>query len=219
MLRRLLIVTLLSAVAAAQARAPERKVDGTTLSSERAPKVKIELPRAVTYVGSSRWNLYDVADCELHAFAEADSQKRVERLYWIQFEGYLPSKPELAHTYDSPRHLTIAGMDFYVDTWVRKNDAEVIPGSDREHIESLLQKKGYTNPPSMMYVRLVHLLDPQKRRELMIIYGEDLAPTGLTAADLEPKGRAYDHWPEIERRLIERAQKQIKIEPSSSKGE
>ena len=31
-------------------------------------------------------------------------------------------------------------------------------------------------PSGMMYVRLVHLLDDQKRKELMIIYGEDLAP-------------------------------------------
>ncbi len=34
----------------------------------------------------------------------------------------------------------------------------------------------------MKYVRLVHLLDEQRRKELMIIYGEDLAPTGFTAA-------------------------------------
>ena len=29
-------------------------------------------------------------------------------------------------------------------------------------------------PANAMYVRLVHLLDEAKRRELMIIYGEDL---------------------------------------------
>ena len=38
-------------------------------------------------------------------------------------------------------------------------------------------------PAGMKYVRLVHLLDEQKRRELMIIYGENLAPTGFTAAE------------------------------------
>ncbi len=58
------------------------------------------------------------------------------------------------------------------------------PGSDREHIDTMVRNKGYTMPAGMMYVRLVHLLDDQKRKELMIIYGEDLAPTGLTVADL-----------------------------------
>jgi hypothetical protein len=58
----------------------------------------------------------------------------------------------------------------------------------------------------------VHLLDESKRKELMIIYGEDLAPTGYTAADLQPGGKAYDRWPAIEKGLIERAQQKIAIQ-------
>ena len=63
-----------------------------------------------------------------------------------------------------------------------------------------------------MCVRLVHLLDEQKRKELMIIYGEDLAPTGLAAAELKKGGKAYDQWAAIEKSLMERAEKKIKIE-------
>src|SRR5207237_10808278 len=55
-----------------------------------------------------------MADCELHAFVDADPQKNVQRLYWVQFEGYLPTRPELKHNYDSPRHANIGGMDFYL---------------------------------------------------------------------------------------------------------
>jgi hypothetical protein len=32
---------------------------------------------------------------------------------------------------------------------------------------------------------------------LMIIYGEDLAPTGFTAAELSESGKAHDRWPGI----------------------
>src|SRR5207248_11374142 len=74
--------------------------------------------------------------------------------------------------------------DFYVDTWVRSRDADVRPGSDVEHIGALIRAKAYHMPAAMMYVSLVHLLDQQKRKELMIIYGEDIAATGLTASDL-----------------------------------
>jgi hypothetical protein len=35
----------------------------------------------------------------------------VKRLYWIQFEGYLQSRPELHHTYDSPRHTKLGSED------------------------------------------------------------------------------------------------------------
>jgi hypothetical protein len=63
-----------------------------------------------------------------------------------------------------------------------------------------------------MYVRFVHLLDEQKRKELMIIYAEDLASTGFTAADLKKGGKAYERWAEIDKGLVERAKERIKIE-------
>jgi hypothetical protein len=202
----------LAAFFAAQTSAPERRVEGHTIHSEHDPNVRIEFPKSVFYVGADRWNLYDIADCELHAFVEPDPQKNVRRLYWVQFEGYLPSKPDLAHEYDSPRHVTLGGLDFYVDTWVRANNAETQKGSDRQHIEELIGRKGFHMPAAMMYVRLVHLLDERKRKELMIIYGEDLAPTGFSAADLGPGGKEFKRWPVIEKDLLERTQKQIAVE-------
>jgi hypothetical protein len=71
-------------------------------------------------------------------------------------------------------------------------------------------------PAGMMYVRFVHLLDEQKRKELMVIYGENLVPTGFTAADLKKGGRAYDQWPVIEKSLVERAEKKIVIEEAAN---
>lgn len=217
MLRSMVVLALClfyAATATAQTATPERKVLGGVVTSERDPAVRIELPKAAQYVGADRWALYGIADCELHAFVEADTQKKVQRLYWVQFEGYLPSRPDLHHTYDSPKHTTIAGIDFYVDTWVRARDATTQSGSDREHVEALLRAKGYRMPEAMMYVRLVHLLDKENRKELMIIYGEDLAPTGFTAADLSESGKAHEHWPAIADALLERAEKRITIGPS-----
>jgi hypothetical protein len=166
-----------------------------------------------------------IADCELHAWVEASEadaprgvrrknvgRKNVRRLYWVQFEGYLPSRPDLHHTYDSPKHATIGGMDFYVDSWVRTKDAKTEAGSDREHIEAQVRAKGYRMPEAMMYVRLVHLLDKEKRKELMIIYGEDLASTGFTAAELSEDGKAHDRWPGIADGLLERAEGNVRVE-------
>ncbi len=210
--RQIAVVMLLSIFLPAQDSRPERKVEGNVIASERDPAVRVHLPQSAQYVGADRWILYDVADCEVHVFVEANAQKNVQRLYWVQFEGYVPTKPELQHTYDSPRHTNIAGMDFFVDTWVRAKGDEVRSGSDREHIEALIRAKGYHMPDGMMYVRLVHLLDEQKRKELMIIYGEDVAPSGYGAADLQPKGKAQDQWPALEKELIERAKAKITIE-------
>ncbi len=195
-----------------QTTAPERKVESNAVLSPHDPNVRVQFPQSAQYLGADRWNLYDIADCELHVFVDSDAQKNVQRLYWVQFEGYLPSKPDLAHTYDSPRHATLGGWDFYVDTWVRAKDAETRKGSDREHVEALIRSKGFHMPPGMMYVRLVHLLDAQKRKELMIIYGEDLAPTAFSVAALSPGGKAFEWWPAVEKDLLIHAERKVTIQ-------
>jgi len=188
---------ILLAGLAGQTQKPVRKVSGSVISSSHDPAIQIQLPKAVKYAGADRWVLYGVADCELHAFAEPDGQNNVKALYWVQFEGYIPSRPALHYEYDSTRHVTIGGMDFFVDTWVRSNEEKIREGSDREHIENLISARGLKMPAGMAYVRLVHLLNAQKRKELMIIYGEDLAPTGLTASDLREGGNAHLSGPPL----------------------
>ena len=211
LLKRILIVVLLGGSLAAQITRPERRVERNVIVSEHDPKAQIRLPQAVQYAGADGWVLYGVANCELHGFVETDREHNVQRLYWVQFEGYIPEKPSLKYEYDSPRHTTIGGLDFCVDTWTRARDEKTRAGSDREHIEAMIRAKGYKMPAGMMYVRLVHLLDEQKRKELMIIYGEDLAATGFSAAELGKGGKAYEQWPAIEKGLVERAGQKIAI--------
>jgi hypothetical protein len=79
----ILLVLIAVACPAGDVRAPERKVENNFIVSVREPKVRIELPKSVQYVRADRWLLYDIADCELHGFVEADSQRKVAQLYWI----------------------------------------------------------------------------------------------------------------------------------------
>ena len=216
MLKQIIVVISCCAFFATQNQAPDRRVEGNTITSEHDPKLRIRLPESVQYVGADRWVLYGIADCELHAFVKADEQKNVQALYWVQFEGYIPTRPDLHHAYDSPRHATIGGLDFYVDTWPRSNEEKAESGSDREYIDALIHAKGYKIPANMMYVRLVHLLDAEKRKELMIIYGEDLAPAGFTAADLREGGKAHGQWPALEKGLVERAKTKIALKETGN---
>ena len=194
---------------------PEGAVFDNTLISQRDPAVEIKLPGSAHYVGADRFlltdpRLGDFDDCELHAFVDSQDGRSIRELYWVQFEAYLPSQPSLHHTYDSPRHLTIAGLDFYVDTWVSSGSTRPVPGSDEAHLESLLASHGYRRGDSMS-VRLVHLTDATKRKELMIIYAEALAPTGYTAAQLKEGGAEHATWTAIEDGLIRRAKQRISI--------
>jgi hypothetical protein len=212
LVNRILAILLFCICAPAQSTRPARIVAQNVITSTYDPAARIGVPGKAHYLGADRWVLYGMADCELHAFVDANPEKLVQRLYWVQFESYIPTRPELHHTYDSPKHATLGGMDFYVDSWVRRKNEENRAGSDVEHIMGLIAKNGYHMPEAMMYVRLVHLLDDQKRKELMIIYGEDIAPYGFAAAALQPGGKAHDRWPAMADGLLQRAKQNVNIE-------
>ena len=213
-MRTLLIITLLSCTALSRENTkPERQVQANVLTSKRDPKIRIELPKSARYVGAVRWPLFGVADCEVHVFVVANTQKVVQRLYWLQFEAYLPSRPELHYGYPFTKTETLSGMLFDVRARFGASSDTPKPGSDLEHVHALLRAKGYQLPEAMMNVRLVHLLDEQKRKELMIIYAEDLYPTGFTTNDLLPGGKRSGQWPSLETSLIQRAKKALALSP------
>jgi hypothetical protein len=205
------ILLLASPLAVAEDSSPERQVSGHTIESARDPAVRIELPASARHLGAHRWTLYDVADCELHVFVEADASKRVQRLYWIQFEGYIPSKPDLHYDYSENGTTEFAGRPFFVNASTGEPNRTPRAGSDLEQVQKLVRSNGYTLPEHSINVRLVNLFGAN-RKELMIIYAEDLKPMGLTSADLNAGGRAEREWPSIERKLIEEAKKRIKLE-------
>jgi len=183
-----------------------------------AEGITVRVPEAATYVGSERFNLYGVADAEVHVFVEADAGKRMRRLWWVQFESYLPSLPYYHYDYSSDRRAELGG----VTTWLRSNPASTSSpmraGSDREHVIGILKRAGIAIPAEVMNVRMVQLLDDPKgtgqgaRRELMVIYSEDLALSGKTLAELTTDGKPNEQWAPIEEALVRRAKQSVAIE-------
>jgi hypothetical protein len=205
------LLLLSCSVVCAQSASPERQVRGNSVVSERNPAVRIELPEQARYMGAHRWTLYDVADCEVHVFIEADETKRVQRLYWIQFEGYIPSRPDLQYDYSENGKTDFAGRQFFVNASFSEPNRTPRTGSDLEQVQRLIRSNGYTLPAHSINVRLVNLFE-NDRRELMIIYAEDMKPTGFTPADLNAGGAAEKEWPRIERQLLENARARIALE-------
>ena len=189
-----------------------RSAKGDTLSSPELPKLKLKFDKAFKYVGGHTFILYDVARAEQHFFVDADKDGNVSRLYWIQFEGYLPSNKH-AYNYDSPKKVNIGGLDFFADTWARKIEPnQGRPDSDGNMARKFLASKGYkTASDEVMMQRLVNMVTPDNRSELMIIYLEVLTPTGFAAADLNEGGKAADKWPTIADALLQRAKKGMEI--------
>ncbi len=189
-----------------------RTAKGNTLSSPELPKLKLRFDDDFKYAGGQSFILYNVARAEQHFYVDADQDGKVSRLYWVQFEGYLPSNT-YAYDYDSPKKVTIGGLEFFADVYARKVDPkEGRPDSDGNKAREFLLSKGYkVAGDEVMMQRLVNMVTPDNRTELMIIYLEVLTPTGLTAADLNKGGKAESKWPEISAGLLKRAIEDLRI--------
>ena len=191
---------------------PAASVSGNVVSHS-GEKVRIRVPAEAAYAGSERFNLYGVADAEIHVFVEADSAKRMQRLYWVQFESYLPSNDHRYNYADGNTRFDLWGG---TPTWLvwgpRLTSAPYRAGGDRESVMRILSKAGYTIPAEVLNVRMVQMLDDPEgsgrgRRELMIIYSEDLAATVLPV-DV----KVTDAFKPLEKPLIDRATSAVTVE-------
>ena len=203
-------IVLLGLLCTARAAAPERQVADNRVISRSDPEVTIEVPSSAKYLGADRWDLYGLADCEIHVFAEAVNG-RLEAVYWIQFESILPSQPTSQYAYWSDELVTISGMYFNRRTHFGPTHELPKAASDNERVRHLLERAGYELPADIMSVRLVHLTDETYRKELMIVYIEDLAATGHTSAQLMDGDKPVLAWEGIRSDFLRRAQKRIRI--------
>lgn len=208
-----LVLTVCFLFLGALASTPQtRTVKDRTLTSKEMPAVRLEFSEPFKYAGGHSFILYEVANAEQHFFVDADKDGRIKRMYWVQFEGYLPSN---THTYDykSTKTVNLGGLEFIADAYARNIKANPgRPDSDGNRARAFLATKGYRlGSDEVMSQRLVHLVDEAKRNELMIIYLEDLGAMKLTAADLAQSGKAAGQWEAISKDLLERALKGMKL--------
>jgi hypothetical protein len=189
----------------------QRTGQDTILRSEKSPVVKIQIDPEFKYAGSTSFILYDVARVEQHHFVVADAQRRVVRLLWFQFEGYLENN-EHRYRYPPMETIIINGFTFLHDgdVWNIDEDYAERPTSDSAHVVDYLRQHGYTLADSAMFKRLVWL-DEDLRNELMIIYAEALDPTGDHLPDVAEGGPASTDRAAWFRALGERSLSSFKI--------
>jgi hypothetical protein len=160
---------------------PERSVAANVLISRANPAVSIRVAAAFKYVGAQRFILRDVADAEQHVFVDAApavTPQAVLRMYWIQFERYLPGR---GGTYDYSADAPRSEWGWPWRLHIRRFDAPAVIGSDRHQVDEMLRRAGYRVPTVADRVRLVYVPETDRRQELMIIYLEPAAADGGSA--------------------------------------
>jgi len=187
--------SLLSSIAYAQADADSqtRRVKGQVLRSASLPPIRIRFGNEFKYVGSQHFILYDRAQVEQHFFVDADKQRRIKRMYMVQFEGYLPN---ISGSYNYPvtKTVSLAGQSYIADAEIVPNVRAAIKQdtqSDVARAASFLESKGYRVGEGIVFQRFVRLVDEAKRNEFILLYVEDFSGTGLDPAEKENAMREF----------------------------
>lgn len=150
-----------------------RSVHANRINSHTLPAAGIAVDSAFTYVGGPRVQLYGIAHAEQHLFVIADEQRVIERLVWVQFEGFLPDN-QRSYRYPVTQTVDLAGCPFIYDTSTVAIEGAVArrPDSDLAAARAFLHALGYQLRGEVRAQRFVHLIGTEKRHELMIIYAE-----------------------------------------------
>jgi hypothetical protein len=192
-----------------------RSVSGNDLISNNDPAVILRFGPSFRYVGGQKFVLYGVADTEQHFFVETTANDKLKSVYWVQYEAYLPDKLYTYDYDDSPLRVTLNDHEFYTDTDVVEFDSnrKRRRGTDGAAARQFLASKGYVFPNDFAYARLVYLTDESRQKELMIIFIDDLASRGLTAADLKEGGASASRWAKVEQTHLDRIRNTLTVLP------
>lgn len=192
-----------------------RTVEGNQLTSTFDPPAILRFAPEFEYLGGQKFILYGVADTEQHFFVEKRADGRVKSVYWVQYEAYLPGKPYKYDYEGSPLRLQLGDYEFFTDTAAFYNDPTIErrQGTDGARAREFLASKGFGYPEQVMYARIVYMTDESNQKELMIIFMDDLAEYGYTAAELQEGGEKEARYPEVERAHLERIRNTLTIVP------
>jgi len=189
----------------------QRTGQDTILRSEKLPAIQIQIDPGFKYAGSTSFILYENAHVEQHHFVVADTERRILRQLWFQFEGYLENNNR-TYNYSGLDPLRLNGFNFLqdADPLNLEEAYKEHPTSDLAHVVDFLKEKGYLLTGDMMAHRMVWL-DAELRNELMIIYWEVLDATGYRLAEIAEGGPAAGEWPALSQGLQERSLSSFKV--------
>ncbi len=192
-----------------------RSVSDQDLISDRDPPIVLRFAPQYRYLGGQKFVLYGVADTEQHFFVEAGEDGRLVSFYWVQYEAYLPGKRYRYDYDDSPLRTTLGGIEFYTDFEVVAVDPDRKRrrGTDGALMREFLAAEGYSLPDEFAYARLVYLTDATRKKELMIIFIDDLVRYGVDAATLEEEAGGGERRRAVERQHLERIEATLDVLP------
>jgi len=187
---------------------PDYTLRGNKLIRKDGTGYEVSVAPSLKFVGVKRFHIRQAADAEQHIFATADSSGRVERLVWVQFEQQLPGQ-NWQYDYPSPERIKLGDLEFISDWHAFLSYAGHPPGVDHAKMDDLLAEHKFRFDGPVIAIRMVHLPDKERRRELMIIYVESLPKSEETKFGVFDEDAAK--WPKELAKLKANAMRDLQV--------
>lgn len=211
--RIFICVIILSALAvSASGQKDGRYVEKNVLVSDKLPKIKIIIDKDFKYVGKFDFKIREVAAGERFVFVDADN-KKVERLFIAQFEGFLPGVDDF-YRYNFDNAQMFGAHKFRQNTFAYSN-AEARrenPAGEGVLTFDFLQKKGFSVEDELMLSRFLTVPDAEKKHELILFYIENVSETKHKLSEFYKDDEATEIWKNISKDLTRRSLKAFEIQ-------
>ncbi len=177
-----------------------RSVTNNVLTSDSLPKIKIKVDKEFKYIGKFDFEIIassdeypddmigkPVATGERLVFALADEENRIEKLFIVQFEGFL-STNDFMYNYNFDNADFIGKNKYRHNTWYYDGKVSIKenPLGEWAKTESFLKEKNLVLEDHLMMSRFVGLASEDRKNEVIIFYHEMLKKsTGYSLSEWE----------------------------------
>ena len=202
-----------------------RFVKGNTLVSNELPEIEIEIAEDFGYLGQFDFEIIanseeypedlqgkPVAAGERFVFVSADSIRNINKLFILQFEGFLPEN-DFKFNYNFDNAEFIGKNKYRHNTWFydSRKLAEENPNNEGARTRAFLKENGYRVADQYMMSRYVGLASEDRKHEIILYYIEMLEKTtGYTLEEYE-NSISEQKADSIRGALIERSRNSFKI--------
>jgi len=166
----------------------ERIVTNNTIVSKTLPEIRIKVAEEFVYLGDFEFEIIansneypedlqgkPVAAGERLVFAKANGNSDIEKLFIVQFEGFLPSN-DFVYNYDFSTADFIGSKKYRHNTWYYdpKVSIKENPLGELARTDAFLREKGFLADGDFMMSRFVGLASDDRKNEIIIFYHEML---------------------------------------------
>lgn len=202
-----------------------RSVSDNLISSHRLPEIEIKVDNEFKFIGNFEFEIIAssdeypaemigkaVAAGERFVFAAVNKKNEIEKLFVVQFEGFLPAN-DFIYNYNFDTAEFIGTNKYRHNTWFynAKESAAENPQSEGAKTQNFLEEKGLKLADELMMSRFVGLASEDRKNEIIIFYFEMLNKATGYSLDEWENSVSREERVKIDSTFVVRSKKSFKI--------